>query len=79
MRQIPIQNIYYILCYAWGMGGLCGKVKVGIEQCDSIANLLVHVLLNATDDLLKRGLTQGYSICETEMDGVKGKINIGET
>ena len=51
MRQIPIQNMYYILCYAWGMGEMRGKVNVGVERCDSIANLLVHVLLNATDDL----------------------------
>lgn len=79
MRHIPIQNIYYILCYAWGMGEMRGKVNVGVERCDSIANLLVHVLLNATDDLLKRGLSQGYTVYGTEMDGIKGKINIGET
>ncbi len=79
MRQIPIQNMYYILCYAWGMGEMRGKVNVGVERCDSIANLLVHVLLNATDDLLKRGLFKGYTVYGTEMDGIKGKINIGET
>ena len=79
MRQIPIQNMYYILCYAWGMGEMRGKVNVGVERCDSIANLLVHVLLNATDDLLKRGLSQGYTVYCTEMDGIRGKINIGET
>lgn len=79
MLQIPIQNMYYILCYAWGLGEMRGKVNVGVEQCDSIANLLVHVLLNATNDLLKRGLSQGYTVYGTEMDGIKGKINIGET
>ena len=79
MRQIPIQNMYYILCYAWGMGEMRGKVNVGIERCDSIANLLVHVLLNATDDLLKHGLSQGYTVYGAEIDGIKGKINIGET
>lgn len=79
MRQIPIQNMYYILCYAWGMGEMRGKVNVGVERCDSIANLLVHVLLNATGDLLKRGLSQGYTVYRAEMDGIKGKINIGDT
>ena len=79
MRQIPIQNMYYILCYAWGMGEMRGKVNVGVERCDSIANLLVHVLLNATDDLLKRGLSQDYTVYGTEIDGIKSKINIGET
>lgn len=79
MRKIPILNIYYILCYAWGLGDMRGKVNVGVEKNDSIANLLVHVLLNVTDGLLKRGLTQGYVTYVSEMDGIKGKINIGET
>lgn len=79
MQQIPIQNMYYILCYAWGMGEMRDKENVGVERCDSIVNLLVHVLLNTTDDLLKRGLSQGYTIYGTEMEGIKGKINIGET
>ena len=79
MRQIPIQNMYYILCYAWGLGELHGNVNVGVERCDSIANLLMHVLLNATDELLKRGLSQGYTAYGGEIDGIKGKINIGET
>ena len=56
-----------------------GKISVGVERCSSIANLLIHVLLNATDDLLKRGLSQDYTVYSTEMDGIKGKINIGET
>ncbi|MBP3822695.1 MAG: hypothetical protein J6I36_04675 [Bacteroidaceae bacterium] len=71
--------MYYILCYAWGMGEMRGKVNVGAEQCDSIANLLVHVLLNATDDLLKRGLVQGYISNGSEMDCIKGKIDVGKT
>ena len=56
-----------------------GKVNVGVERCNSVANLLVHMLLNTTEDLLKRGLAQGYTVYGTEMDGIKGKINVGET
>ena len=79
MRRIPIQNLYYILCYAWGMGEMRGKVSVGIEDCPSLSNLLVHVLLNATDDILKRGMAQGYTVHGDDIDGIKGKIGIGET
>lgn len=79
MRTIPIQNMYYILCYAWGMSDMCGKVKVSTEDCASISNLLVHVLLNATDELLKRGMNQGYIIYGDELNGIKGRINIAET
>lgn len=79
MRRIPIQNMYYILCYAWGMGEMRGKVSVGIEECPSLGDLLVHILLNATDDILKRGMAQGYTAYGDDMDGIKGKIDIGET
>ena len=79
MRRIPIQNMYYILCYAWGMGEMRGKVNVGIEDCPSLADLLVHILLNSTDDLLRRGMAQGYTVLGDDMDGIKGKIDIGET
>lgn len=79
MRRIPIQNMYYILCYAWGMGEMRGKVNVGVEDCPSLSDLLVHILLNATDDLLKRGMAQGYTAIGDDMDGIKGKIDIGET
>ncbi len=79
MRRIPIQNMYYILCYAWGMGEMRGKVNVGVVGCPTLSDLMVHILLNATDDLLKHGLSQGYTICGDEKDGIKGKIDIGET
>lgn len=71
--------MYYILCYAWGMGEMRGKVSVGVEDCPSLADLLVHILLNATDNLLKRGMAQGYTVYGDNMDGIKGKIDIGET
>ena len=71
--------MYYILCYAWGMGEMRGKVSIGIENCPSIADLLVHILLNTTDDILKRGMVQGYNVYGDDMDGIKGKIDIGET
>ena len=79
MRRIPIQNMYYILCYAWGMGNMRGKVSVGVENCSSLADLLVHILLNVTDGILKRGMAQGYTVYGDDMDSIKGRIDIGET
>ena len=61
------------------MSDMRGKVNVGTEDCTSISNLLVHMLLNATDNLLKRGINQGYIVYDDELDGIKGKINIAET
>lgn len=79
MHRIPIQNMYYILCYAWNMGEMRGKVSVGVEDCPSLSDLLVHILLNATDNLLRRGMAQGYTVYGDEVNGIKGKIDIGKT
>ena len=56
-----------------------GKVSTGIDGCSSFSNLLVHVLLNATDDLLKHGLAQGYTVYGSDIYGITGKIDIGQT
>ena len=61
------------------MGDMRGKVNVGTEDCASILNLLLHVLLNATDNVLKHGMRHGYIVYGDELDGIKGKINIAET
>ena len=58
--QIPIQNFYYLLCYAWDVSDLQHKVKVDGDNCHSLENLLAMVLLNACDHLLRRGLIREY-------------------
>ena len=61
------------------MGEMRGKVNLGVEECPSLVDLLVHILLNATDDLLRRGMAQGYTVFDDDMDGIKGKIDVGAT
>jgi len=53
--NIPIQNIYYLLCYAWDK--LEEKEIVDVEPLDStsLADLFARVLINGTNHLLKRG------------------------
>ncbi len=74
-REIPIANIYYLLCYAWD----------ALEEKDSLAetdalespdllNLFARVLASATHRLLHRGLDRGYLLREDELPGVRGKL-----
>jgi len=79
LPQIPIQNLYYLLCYAWDVSDQQHKVKVDGEKCHSLENLLAMVLLNACDHLLRRGLIHEYRYEEQEVEGVKGKLNMTET
>src|ERR1017187_4639091 len=53
--KIPIQNIYYLLCYAWDK--LAEKDVVAVEDIPTttLADLFARVLINGTNHLLKRG------------------------
>ena len=33
-QKIPIENLYYLLCYAWGVSDQLDKVKVDGEETD---------------------------------------------
>lgn len=39
-QKIPIENLYYLLCYAWGVSDQLDKVKVDGEKCHSLEDLL---------------------------------------
>ncbi len=78
--QIPIANIYYLLCYAWDV----------LEEKDSLADvdaldstnlieLFARVLVNGTRRLLRRGLDRGYLPREDEIPGVRGKLLVTQT
>jgi 5-methylcytosine-specific restriction enzyme subunit McrC len=72
--DIPIQNIYYLLCYAWDK--LAEKDVVAVEAIDSttLVDLFARVLINGTNHLLKRGFDRGY-VSEHEWTGrLRGRI-----
>ena len=72
--KIPIQNVYYLLCYAWDK--LAEKDVVAVEAIDStsLADLFARVLINGTNHLLKRGFDRGY-VSHREWTGrIRGRI-----
>ncbi len=72
--NIPIQNIYYLLCYAWDK--LAERDVVAVEAIDSttLADLFARVLINGTNHLLKRGFDRGY-VSQHEWTGrLRGRI-----
>ena len=79
IHQIPIENLYYMLCYAWDVNDQLNKVKVDGEHCHSLENLLTTVLVNACDQLLRKGLIREYRFREQEIYGIKGNPNLTAT
>jgi 5-methylcytosine-specific restriction enzyme subunit McrC len=80
VQEIPIANIYYLLCYAWD----------ALEEKDTLANvstteqpdlldLFAKVLVNGTRRLIRRGLDRGYLPREDRIPGVRGKLLVTDT
>lgn len=77
--QIPIQNIYYLLCYSWNTLDEKDRVNVSIDDKTELLDLFAMVLINATKMLLKRGIDKNYIDYTDELAGVKGKLQISQT
>ena len=72
--DIPIQNIYYLLCYAWDK--LDEKEVVDVDPIDatSLADLFARVLISGTNHLLKRGFDRGYIEHQEWTGRLRGRI-----
>ncbi|MFC5284138.1 5-methylcytosine-specific restriction endonuclease system specificity protein McrC [Pedobacter alpinus] len=77
--QIPIQNVYFLLCYAWNK--LEERDIVNVNEIDSteLIDLFAKVLSNSCSRLLKQGLDRYYVEHEDVIMGIKGKFNFSAT
>lgn len=78
--EIPIANIYYLLCYAWDvLEERDNFVDVGKSQAPELQDLFAKILVNGTRRLIHRGLDRGYLEREDEISGVRGKLLVTQT
>jgi 5-methylcytosine-specific restriction enzyme subunit McrC len=54
--RIPIENLYYLLAYAWDHFREVQEIDVASESCPDIHNLLARVLANGIRRLASRGM-----------------------
>lgn len=77
--MIPIQNIYFMLCYAWGYLSKTELTSVGHEKNVDILNLFATALTRGFLLLRKRGLYRGYVEVGEETRRIRGKIGFQES
>lgn len=77
--DIPIQNIYYMLCYAWNKLEERDIVSVDQTDKDNIEDLFARVLVVGISHLLKKGLDRGYVIHREDTGLIRGKIDFTTT
>ena len=77
--MIRIQNIYYMLAYAFQVLNEQGYRNIATEDFDNTAELCAAILIRGTSIQIKRGLGKEY-IPQTEaLSSLRGKIDITES
>jgi len=76
---IPIQNIYYLLCYAWNKLDERDVIDVSMDDCKNIIDLFAKVLIGATTHLFKRGLDRDYVEHHEDRSTLRGKVKFNSS
>lgn len=77
--MIPVQNIYYMLSYAFQALNRQGFKKIAAEEFNNTAELMAAILAKGIAFQLKRGLGKEYLLQTEERSSVRGKIDMGES
>src|SRR5919107_686026 len=77
--QIPIQNIYYLLCYAWNKLEEGEVVGVSAINSTRLVDLFAKVLAGGTHHLIRRGFDRGYLAFAEETPRIRGKIDFSSS
>jgi len=77
--EIPVANLYYLLCYAWGHAREREAVSLaGAGHLERVQDLLGTVLARGTVRLVKRGIARDYVEVRADLRGIRGKIDPSE-
>lgn len=77
--MIPIQNIYYMLSYAFQILKEQGYKNIATEQFNNTAELMAAILEKGIAIQLKRGLGKEYILQTEALSSLRGKIDIAES
>jgi len=78
-KEIPVQNIYYLLCYAWDALEESDLVDVKDLDTHDVVNLLAKILISGTQHLIKKGLDRTYAPLANEIPRIRGKLLLAES
>ena len=77
--MIPIQNIYYMLSYAFQVLNEQGYKNISTEKFDNAAELCAAILAKGVSVQLKRGLGREYTEKTEPLSSLRGRIEISES
>jgi 5-methylcytosine-specific restriction enzyme subunit McrC len=77
--NIPILNLFYLLCYAWDILPSDSLIESGIEEIEAWPDLLSFILIRGVERLLRRGLEREYNQIIESSYSIRGKIRITDS
>lgn len=77
--MICIQNIYYMLAYAFQILSQQSYASCATETFENTADLLSAILVKGIETQIKRGLGRTYTEEIQPLSGLRGKISIAES
>lgn len=77
--MIPVQNVYYMLSYAFRVLQEQGYQKLSVEKFHNTAELFAAILEKGVSIQLKRGLGRDYLPKTETISTLKGKLNISDS
>jgi len=80
LTNIPILNVYYLLCYAWGRVQERDTRRLAtLGGLSTVQDLLGKVLAGGVSHLFRRGIDRGYVERREDLAGIRGKLAVSET
>mgnify|MGYP002622352501 CR=1 FL=1 len=77
--KIPIENLYYLLSYAWEHFREGEEIDLSSEACPDLANLLGKVLGNGIKRLSRTGFERQYLTRRDTLALLRGRVLVGES
>lgn len=77
--MIPVQNIYYMLSYAFQALQAQNYKDLATEEFHNTAELCAEILIKGISTQLKRGLGKNYVPKSESLSTLQGKLNISES
>lgn len=77
--MIPVQNVYYMLSYAFKALNQQGYKKLATEEFKNTAELMAAILAKGIASQLKQGLKKDYIAQTEELSAIRGKIDLTQS
>jgi 5-methylcytosine-specific restriction enzyme subunit McrC len=79
VSAIPVQNVYFLLSYAWNALPEAEIIDVSDVPSNELADLFAFVLCGGVEHLARRGLERGYRSVEDELTSLRGRVSLLES